>query len=412
MSRYDVETAIHRLRELGIDTSTLHQDYYKIPLENIDLSKVERSAPTNSKVISKHTVIVDSRQRNYSIYPYPNNYLVELMEPHRNVERIELIAAMIPKTEYNINTENNLLIVNIGGSVVNGAIVGGTTKQLILTPGQYLIGSNVSGNVNYTANGSSTYLTGLIGELYNLLNTAFYTLVSPHFNVFLATVPSPNGTGQNASILNRIVITNDQDNYIIDFTNVNYTSGSPFRVMGFNKQIYSSSTNVIIFGDPLVDDGTCSPVDLQTGTTRTISINALTGIYDYNLKDDPKYIIMQLEFGNKSADRIESSDIATNQKFAIIIYDSNDPDNVQTYNTTTSSTDPVQLSISRQPGNLKALKGADFDKKILVFEPPITLENFKISFYKYDNSYYDFHNREHLLTFDLDVADYDPKYRY
>ena len=53
MSHYDIESAIHRLRELGIDTSTLHQDYYKIPLENIDLSKVERSAPTNSKIISK-----------------------------------------------------------------------------------------------------------------------------------------------------------------------------------------------------------------------------------------------------------------------------------------------------------------------------------------------------------------------
>ena len=404
MSRYDVEAAIHRLRELGIDTSTLHQDYYKIPLENTDLSKVERPAPTNSKVISKHTIIVDSRQRNYSIYPYPNNYLVELMEPHRNVERIELIAAMMPKTEYNINTENNLLIVNIGGSVVNGVIVGGITKHLTLTIGQYLIGSNVSGNVNYIANGSSTYLTGFIGELYNLLNTNFYT--SPHFNVFLAT----NVTGQNASILNRIVITNDQDNYIIDFTNTNYSSGSPFRVMGFNKSIYASSKNVVIYGTD--DVGTCTPENLQNGTTSTISINALSGIYDYNLKDDPKYIIMQLEFGNKSADRIESSDIATNQKFAVIIYDSNDPDNIQTYNSTGSLTNPIQLGISRQPGNLKALKGADFDKKILVFDPPITLENLKVSFYKYDNSYYDFHNREHLLTFEFDVADYDPKYRY
>ena len=54
----------------------------------------------------------------------------------------------------------------------------------------------------------------------------------------------------------------------------------------------------------------------------------------------------------------------------------------------------------------------DDDKKILNFEPPITLENFKISFYKYDNTFYNFHNREHMLTFELDVADYDPKYRY
>jgi hypothetical protein len=52
------------------------------------------------------------------------------------------------------------------------------------------------------------------------------------------------------------------------------------------------------------------------------------------------------------------------------------------------------------------------DKKILIFSPPVILDNFKISFYKYDNTYYNFHNREHMLTFELDVADFDPSYRY
>jgi hypothetical protein len=99
MSHYDVEAAINRLRELGVDTSKLFQDYYKIPLENIDLTQVEREHPKNTKVTSKHIVIVDSRQRDYSIYPYPSQYLVELMEPHRNVERIELTSLIIPKTE-------------------------------------------------------------------------------------------------------------------------------------------------------------------------------------------------------------------------------------------------------------------------------------------------------------------------
>jgi hypothetical protein len=68
--------------------------------------------------------------------------------------------------------------------------------------------------------------------------------------------------------------------------------------------------------------------------------------------------------------------------------------------------------MSRPPGRLKALKGSDFDKKVLEFTPPITLENFTISFFKYDNTPYEFNNREHLLSFELDVADYDPTYRY
>ena len=394
MSEYDIEAALHRLKALGVDTSNLNQNYYQIPLENIDLSKVEADPPKKSKVLSKHTIIIDSRQRDYSIYPTPGNYLVNLMEPHRNVEKIELIAAMLPKTEYNVNSENNMLLV----------IINGTTEALYLTPGEYLIGSNQL-NATYIADGSIG-LYGLIAEIVRVLNT--HSGSGNAFNVFLATSPeSSGGTGVNASVLNRLIITNSSVSFSIDFTNQLYNSGSPFRLLGFLKQVYTSSLNVQYYGSDNI--GTCSAADLQAGTTYTVNIQSICSIFDYDLADDPKYIIMNLEFGNKSADRVESIDIATNQKFAIIIYDSNEPDNIETYNTSGSS---VQIGLSRKPGRLKALKGSDFDKKIINFEPPLTLENFKITFTKYDATPYNFHNREHLLSFEIDVADYDPKFRY
>ena len=217
---YDIEQALSRLQRLGVDTSELHEDYYKIPLENIDLTKIEKELPKKSKVISKHNIIVDSRERDYTIYPDPNNYLIELSESHRNVERLELIAAMMPKTEYNVNSDNNLMIVTINGQ----------TQQLTLTPGQYLIGSNVYGNVNYKADGS-TVITGLLAEVKRVLNT--HTDSSNGFNVFLATTPDIfGGTSTNASVLNRIVITNSANSFSIDFTNQNYSNGSPFRIFG------------------------------------------------------------------------------------------------------------------------------------------------------------------------------------
>jgi len=394
MSEYDIENAIHRLEELGVDVSNLHQDYYKIPLENIDLSKVEVK-PKMDKITSKHTIIIDSRQRDYSIYPYPNTYLVELMEPHRNVERIELIAAMLPKTEYNVSTENNLILLTISG----------VTQTLYLTPGQYAIGSNVIGNANYITNGNLP-VSGFISELVHTLNG--HSLSANAFNAFLATVPSTySGTGQNASVLNRIVVTNSSTSFSIDFTNTNYNSGSPYRLMGFLKQVYTSSIGNQIYGSDNL--GTCTPTNLQNGTTFSLTIQSLIGHFDFDMIDDPKYIIMDLEFGNKSADRVESIDISTNQKFAVIIYDANEPDNLDTYNSNTAN---VQIAYNRRVGRLKALKGSDFDKKIITFTPGLTLENFKITFYKYDNTLYDFHNREHLLTFEIEVADYDPKYRY
>ena len=394
MSQYDIESAIHRLRDLGVDVSTLHEDYYKIPLENIELQKVELDHPKKDKVISKHNVVIDSRQRDYSIYPYPNDYLVELMEPHRSVERIELIAAMMPKTEYNVNSENNMLLVTIDG----------IQQALYLTPGEYTIGTNTLG-ANYQANGSAP-ISGLIAEVLRVLNT--HVNSGSAFNVFLATTPGTSGTGYNASVLNRIVITNSSTEFSIDFVCENYSSGSPFRLLGFLKQSYTSGLGIVYYGTDNL--GTCSPTTLQNGTTFTCDVQGLCSVFDYDLIDDPKYIIMELEFGNRSADRIESIDVSTNQKFAIIIYDANDPDNIETVASTNASN--VQISVVRKNGRLKALKGTDFDKKIVTFDPPITIENFKISFYKYDNTFYDFHNREHMLTFELDVADYNPKYRY
>ena len=49
MSEYDISAALHRLQHLGVDTENLHQDYYKIPLENIDLSKNQLAFPDKKK---------------------------------------------------------------------------------------------------------------------------------------------------------------------------------------------------------------------------------------------------------------------------------------------------------------------------------------------------------------------------
>jgi len=389
MNNYSVETALQKLLDLGVDPD----DYYSIPIQDAQIDKIEKEFPKRNKLVTKHYIIIDSRQRNYSLYPNPNNYFIELFESLHSVERLELTAVVIPKTEYNVNSENNLLIVTVGG----------ITKKLFLTPGQYLIGSNIYGSPDYISNGDNSTLWGLIGELKRVLNQAF-----SDFDVFLATVPSPEGTGSNASVLNRVVITNSSSDFIIDFTNNNYTNGSPFRILGFDKKVINSSIGNYIYGSD--DSGKCSVNDLFVNTPYQITINSLVGKYDYNLLDDPKYIIMKLEFGknsNTSGDRTESIDVATNRKFAMIIYDANEVDNIQTYNSITDGTSYVKIKVDRKPGRLKALKGTDFDKKIINFVPPVNVENFNISFYKYDNTPYDFHNREHMLSFELDVIDHN-----
>jgi hypothetical protein len=386
MNQQYILNAINRLEELGVDTRTLHEDYYKIPLETTTFENTEIK---KKRLVSKHNIVIDSRTRNYQIYPNANKYSIDLMEPHRNVERIELIAAMLPKTEYNVSSENNLILLTISG----------VTEALYLAEGQYLIGTNVLGE-SYIANGTPV-ISGLLAEVKKTLNR--HSLSDDAFNVFLATCPPAN----NASVNNRIVITNSSKSFSLDFRNGVYSSGSPYRLLGFQKGKINSNGYSQIYGTDNL--GTCTPTDIQNENIHTITIQSVVSVFDYDLIDDPMYIIMDIEFGNKSADRIESIDKSSNQKFAVVIYDSNDPDNLESYATNQVNT---RAGFIRRPGRLKALKGADFDKKIITFDPPFTLENFKITFYKYDNTLYNFHNREHVLTFEIDVVDYDPNYKY
>jgi hypothetical protein len=262
MTTDTVETALQKLLDLGVDPD----DYYSIPIQDAQIDKIEKEFPKRSKLVTKHYIIVDSRQRNYSLYPNPNNYFIELFESFHSVERLELTAAMLPKTEYNINSENNLLIVTVGG----------VTKQLFLTPGQYLIGSNVYGSPDYLSNGDNSTLWGLIGELKRILNQAF-----SDFDVFLATVPSPEGTGSNASVLNRVVITNSSSDFIIDFTNNNYTNiAATGQDNGLNYHYWY-------------------PVPIPTGTNSLVTgittsqVDAVATPYSFNNSDNTAALVQE-----------------------------------------------------------------------------------------------------------------------
>jgi len=397
----------------GID----NVDYYKIPTEKLKLNEIKFDKKI---LIKKHNIIIDSRQRNYELYPTPDEYLIDLLEPHRNVNKIELIAAVLPKSEYNVNSENNLILLTING----------VTEPLYLTPGQYHIGSNIQGTYEYSSNtnGGSGY--GFIYELQRVLNTHSVVVSGDiSFNVVLVTAPSPNdlvsastGTGRNASILNRVMIILDNTNNIlikeftIDFTNgfggtgMCYNTGSPYRLIGCSKSLINSKVGNYIYGSSAVPY-ICTGTDLMTGPPLSVTFPSILSEYDYSMIDDPKYTIMQLEFGNYSAERVESIDSATNQKFALIIYDANDPDNIFSYNGNGDPNGDTRLRVIRAPGRLKALKGSDFDKKVVEFDVPILIENFKVTFTKYDNTPYNFDNREHLLIFEISVVEFDPKYR-
>ena len=385
----DLKDALKRLSELGMTVNDLEDssdiNYYSLTTENIKLKDIEREHPERNEKISQHYIVIDSRDRNYELYHTPDNYYIELFEPHRNVDKIELIAVMIPKTEYNVNISNNQFKLSVGG----------LQKMMYLREGEYTIGTNKNGD-DYQGDGSAP-LTGILAELQICLNSHPNSLNG--FKVLLTTSPPPKGTGNNASIFNRILIIHTGNiPFQVDFR----VKQSSFRTLGFKKTEYQSSLTNEVYGNP---DGSLLVGDLASGTVSTVGNHSMVSEFDYDLMDDPNYIIMDVEIGSSSLGRLETRNIDTNNKFAVVLYDANDTDVVQTINKSKNSTDSPKMYTTRKPGRLKSLKGTDFDKKVITFVPRITIENFNIVFTKSGNQPYDFHNREHALIFQIDVCD-------
>ena len=62
--------------------------------------------------------ILDSRDRNTSIYPDPNKYVLQLLDDFDNVTSIELIHAYIPSSGYTINESNCNLHLSVDNTEV------------------------------------------------------------------------------------------------------------------------------------------------------------------------------------------------------------------------------------------------------------------------------------------------------
>lgn len=96
--------------------------------------------PAEKPIISKHFFAIDSRQRNYEFYPNANNYNVPIPERYRNVTSIELKAAMLPRTEYNVNGSNKYLDFSVGDYInkietINNPVITNSGKPM--QPGTY-----------------------------------------------------------------------------------------------------------------------------------------------------------------------------------------------------------------------------------------------------------------------------------
>lgn len=75
----------------------------------------EGKIPDPSEIISgsSHIVVIDSRERDRNYFPNSAHYSLRLPQPFKNVTSVELKGTVLPKTEYNVNSENNRIVYNV-----------------------------------------------------------------------------------------------------------------------------------------------------------------------------------------------------------------------------------------------------------------------------------------------------------
>lgn len=77
-----------------------------------------------------YTFLIDSSGRDRTIFPDPNNYVVEFNTPFRNIIGMEIIDASIPRTMYNVDIENNSIYYYIGTDDNDSLIKDGVTDEI------------------------------------------------------------------------------------------------------------------------------------------------------------------------------------------------------------------------------------------------------------------------------------------
>ena len=61
-----------------------------------------------------HYVHVDSKNRDSNLYPSGNNYTLHLVNPIKNVTRVDLITAKVPNSMYNLTNGTNVFVTSSG----------------------------------------------------------------------------------------------------------------------------------------------------------------------------------------------------------------------------------------------------------------------------------------------------------
>ena len=382
---------------------------------------------THGRISEK--LVIDSRDRDYVLYPKPNKYRYELEEEYKDVISVELVLAEIPNTVYNIYEKNNQMILSVGEDSSPTKVC----KKFVLDNGEY---SNES-FLNYL-NGSKgnifeTFIDPTTGE-----GAYFNFYQDPDTHILKIQSNKPFSFDLDYSMGDKFIKCNqgDIDKY---YESIHYESID--RTLGFKREKHVADTK---FDER--KDCNLNTIETITGISAT-PLTVTTGYDQYLIettqKDMREYFSVgdYLEFTNNGTYKV----IQIVNKNQIIVEDF-----LSNGNPNTNDIAPYYAIYSNRAFDLgcpqyvildipqfhylkaKPASIADayavipldekcktivnsgqisLDKEIKYFNPPLARLNYMdINFLRYDGSLVDFKGNEHMLAFRVTCLNQPGKY--
>ena len=392
---------------IGTNLQQVKTDYDPYIIKPPDRNKTHGST-------AKHLVI-DSRDRNYLLYPNSNKYRIEVPQEWKDVTSLELTLAQIPNTFYNItlannvfyisDSANNILSINIPeGQYDNQTLVdtlNGKYGDLFVNFDSKLnfsrnpinlklrIQSNRANNqnfifnLNYVLNDSCSpcklnsidKTIGFINQLYTST-----TIDLSYIHVTLGNITDTGLKSDQDYSLYKLVADDKYNGVDVDFTSIFYVNDyfilyDSTTNISYSCQVYQiKNDNTILFEE--LDNK--NPTSLSGFIFKNISI--LYSPYIYQVENKP-YVILKIK-GASLLNSIGSSDGA----FTLI------PLLTLENTIINQSTIPVHSVIK-------------------YFNPPLgTFMWIDIEFMNFDGTLFDFRGQENMMMFNVMMLNQPGKY--
>ena len=222
--------------------------------------------PYTGSANSVRLLFVDSTNRDQTLFPNGNNYVLHLTRPIRNIERVDLVSARVPNSMYNVSSGANVLQIPSASQTVS------------IPPGFYSVYDLATALTTAAAPLTVTYLAWAGKFIFSSQTSAFTLVFSSTFGSLmgfptgktlasaLAPATLPTFAGQQVLVATSLPHMNPNDQIFLDIDELKtpahvYTGG----LTTVQNQVGSQSlTQVTVTGANT--ERTFAPITMDVGT--------------------------------------------------------------------------------------------------------------------------------------------------